>query len=147
MSAPGLAELRKRAVPGRCLCCSDLARPRSVLCGRSACLRAYNRAWHVDARKAHPERYGDRFYRARGTKRPTPEETREKRRAEALHRARNNSRSTNRGDGHRGLGPSVSGTRGGGYFNVDAVPLLPPTGESYSDFCRRVERGWTAASR
>jgi len=66
-----LKALRRRAVPGRCLCCPRRARARGVLCGSDSCTRLYLRAWHADNRRAHPERYGGAFYRARGTRRPT----------------------------------------------------------------------------
>lgn len=91
MSAPGLAELRKRAVPGRCLLCPRpvlkqrvRAGSMPVLCGREQCRRLYQQLHNAARAGPHPQ---------------------------------------------------------AGYFDVREVPLLPPTGESYSEFCRRVERG------
>lgn len=53
-----------------CRFCLAPRRRGSVMCGADFCRRAYYRAWHRANRRAHPERYGDAFYRARGTQRP-----------------------------------------------------------------------------
>lgn len=128
MSAPGLSELRKRAVPGRCLCCPNRIGPRRVICRRVACTELYLRAWHRDAKRAHPERYGSAFYRANRAVVGAVERVLASRPAPRASRM-----------------VVAGGTRGGGYFSVRVVPMLANNGESYSAFCRRVARGWTRA--
>lgn len=66
----GLATVRANAKPGTCFFCPRATTHGRVLCGHQRCTRAYQRAWHQDAQREHPERYGRPFYRAKGRLRP-----------------------------------------------------------------------------
>jgi hypothetical protein len=121
----GLQELRRRAVKGRCLCCPRAARARALLCGLPECNRLYLRAWHVDNRRAHPERYGDAFYRAK----------------EAASRRRHAACSPCAPSRAAAPARPAGSPPSRGYYVATTVPLLG-SGESYAAFCRRVERGW-----
>lgn len=66
MGAPGLSEAKRLRRPGRCLFCTLVAPGKRFTCGQGECLRQYNRAWHRDMQRAHPERYGRDFYATRG---------------------------------------------------------------------------------
>lgn len=60
----GLAAAKACATPGICLFCDDpIAPPKRLLCSSPECTAAYYRAWHRDAKAAHPERYDTEFYR------------------------------------------------------------------------------------
>lgn len=71
----GLAAAKAAAIPGCCIFCEEPIRGRAdrVTCGGKDCTRAYFRAWHRDAQRRHPERYGGGFYARRARAAPPGE--------------------------------------------------------------------------